>query len=558
MIEKDASNPLLMYWLSALSRAEKRDNAYHSKVQKIIKRYRDDRGESNRSSRFNILWSNVETMKPALYSNTPKPQIERRYKDNDPFTRQSSIVLERALTTNLDLYDFDTVMRQCVQDLLLAGRGVARIRYVPEFGMEIDHGDAIESDAEENMNYIPEMISEKVVCDYVYWQDFIHAPARNWQDVSWVAFRNYLNRREVEDRFGKDSADGMVFEDSSKDALLKYQCGHGKAVVWEIWDKSSGQVLWIAKPEDSKHARLLEVQNDPLGLSGFFPCPQPLLATVTSDDLTPVPDYLLYQDQALELDILTSRISALAKIIRLRGVYDASAEAVQRLLGDSGSENQLIPVDQWSALSQKGGLDSVISWMPIEKMVQVLRELYQTREQVKRDLYEITGIADIIRGSTAPAETATAQQLKGRFATLRISERQKSVARFSRDLIRMMAEVMAEHFSPDTLSAMTGQSVVPEMLDLFRSEEIRNWRIDIETDSTIAADEIAEKQTRVEFLNATTGFIKEVTPLVQTGALPLSVARAMLLFGARGFKVGRELEGALESLGQDQATERMV
>lgn len=542
MIVKETMNPLLAYWLAAIERAERSEESYRARVKKIVRRYRDERSDSDRSSRLNILWSNVETLKPALYSNTPKPQIERRYKDNDSLTRASSEVLERALSTNLDLMSFDDVMRACVQDLLLAGRAVARIRYVPEFRQDTDY-------VYENTLSLQ---TEKVACDYVYWEDFLHAPARRWGDVTWVAFRNYLGRNELRERFGE--AGESVYLDWQPE--MSESAGDwaeicGKAVVWEIWDKAKRQVLWIAPSNSRSKAQLLEVQDDPLGLADFFPCPQPLLSTNSSDQLIPVPDYALYQDQAMELDILTSRISALAKIIRLRGVYDASAESIQRLLAEGG-ESQLVPVDQWSALAQKGGLDGVIAWMPIERMVQVLRELYQAREQVKKDLYEITGIADIIRGATAPSETATAQQLKGRFATLRLSERQKSVARFSRDLIRMQAEIMAEHFSPSTLENMTGLAVFPAMLDLFRSEQRRNWKIDIETDSTIALDETIEKQTRIEFLNSVTGFIKEVAPLVQAGAIPIEVARAMLLFGARGFKVGRELEAVLESVGNGQ------
>lgn len=540
MIEKDTNNPLLGYWLSVLDRAEKQEMAYRGRAEKIVRRYRDERGDSDRGGKFNILWSNVETLKPALYYSAPKPQIERRHKDNDPFTRQASMVLERALTTNIDIYDFDTVMRSCVQDNLLVGRGVARIRYVPDFESEYSEN--------EEQTKIQKLKSEKVVCDYIYWKDFLHSPARRWNDVDWVAFRNYLSREEMKNRFGDKVNDWNIDYDCEGNDDIKAQAG--KAMIWEIWDKSSRQVLWLTHGANRKKSQILEIQDDPLRLSRFFPCPQPLLATTTSDDLLPVPDYLLYQDQATELDVLTSRITALSRMIRLRGVYDASAEPIQRLLSEFGEESQLIPVDQWSAIAQKGGLDGVVTWMPIERMVQVLRELYQARDRVKNDLYEITGIADILRGATVASETATAQQLKGRFATLRLSERQKSVARFSRDLVRLMAEVMAEHFSPETLSSMTGLPVVPEMMDLFRNEQIFHWRLDIETDSTIAMDEVQEKQTRIEFLNAVTGFVKEAAPLVQSGALPLSVARSMLLFGARGFKIGRELESSLESLGQ--------
>jgi hypothetical protein len=91
-----------------------------------------------------------------------------------------------------------------------------------------------------------------------------------------------------------------------------------------------------------------------LELEGFFPCAKPLYATTTSDSLIPVPDFILYQDQANELDILTDRIDGLVKSLRVRGVYDASQPALQRLLTE-GDNNTLIPVDKWMAFSEKGG-----------------------------------------------------------------------------------------------------------------------------------------------------------------------------------------------------------
>jgi hypothetical protein len=51
------------------------------------------------------------------------------------------------------------------------------------------------------------------------------------------------------------------------------------------------------------------VRDDPLKLEGFFPCPPPLNATIAQGSTIPVPDYVLYQDQAEELDDLTGRIA---------------------------------------------------------------------------------------------------------------------------------------------------------------------------------------------------------------------------------------------------------
>ena len=60
-----------------------------------------------------------------------------------------------------------------------------------------------------------------------------------------------------------------------------------------------------------------------------------------------------------------------------------------------------------------GGLQNHIWLVPILEWVNALKELYQSRDQQKNAIYEIIGIADIIRGATNPYETATAQRMKG-------------------------------------------------------------------------------------------------------------------------------------------------
>ena len=81
-----------------------------------------------------------------------------------------------------------------------------------------------------------------------------------------------------------------------------------------------------------------------------------------------------------------------------------------------------------------------------------------------------------------------------------------------------------------------------------RDEMGRGYRIDIETDDSVAYDEAAERQQRIEVLTAAGNFIGQSAELVQSGALPFEAAKQLLMFGLRGFKKGRELEDLFESL----------
>jgi len=150
------------------------------------------------------------------------------------------------------------------------------------------------------------------------------------------------------------------------------------------------------------------------------------------------------------------------RALKVAGVYAGSEKAVLQQLVDDGSENKLIPVEDWAGFAgDKGGLNGLIQWLPVEQIARVLIQLYDARERILRIIYQTTGIADILRGETNPTETLGAQQLKTQFATRRITRAQKDVARFARDLLRLRGAIMARHFSPATLALMSG---LPEPL----------------------------------------------------------------------------------------------
>ena len=310
-----------------------------------------------------------------------------------------------------------------------------------------------------------------------------------------------------------------------------------RAVLWEIWDKPSRKRIVIADGFD----RVVEETADPLGLAGFFPVPEPLYAVRTSDSRVPIPEFTLYQDQALELDELATRKRHLIAALRARGVYAGVLGEVERLLTEAG-ENEMIPVKDWDQFRDKGGLAAAIEWLPIERIAQVIVSLNAHMAQLKAEIFEVTGLSDIVRGSTQASETATAQRLKGSFGTMRMQPRQRPMQRFVRDALRLKAEVIAEHFRPETLARMTGRPVPPAVAALLRDERLRGFRIDIETESTVQPDAEAERRNAVEFLTASTQFFTGIAPLI--GAAPQSAPMFLEMFraAARSFKPGRRLE----------------
>jgi hypothetical protein len=553
-------------WKNELKQAKREDETWCKRGKKIVKRYRDDRTQSFTSKRYNVLWSNIQTMLPALYGRTPRAQVERRWKDKDPVARTAATILERALQYEIDNNsDFDHSIKLAVMDRLLPGRGVNWVRFESKSvetineGMEKPEGEVTEdySDTQgvEMYGQQPEKNIETTPVDYVYWEDFRCTPARTWEEVTWCARRVYMSKEEVVKRFGEEFKDiNLTHIPQGLDDMLKSGFNKAdaeamkKAEIWEIWDKSSECVYWVAEGED----KLLDHKYNPYGLDNFWPLPRPLFATQTTDTLVPVPDYVLYQDQADEIDKLTNRIALLIEALKVVGVYDASQAGIQRMLTE-GFDNQLIPVDSWAAFSEKGGVKGTIDFLPLDQTVMALQQCYQAREQAKQVVYDVTGLSDIIRGSSVASETATAQQIKGQYASMRLKRMQMDVAVFASELLRIKAQLMCDLYSPENLIQMSGimgtddAQFAEQAIQLMKSEPARNFRIEVASDSLVEMDEAAEKQSRTEFMTAFGMTMRDALPMVQQAPEMAPLIGEVLQFVVRTFKGGRSLEAALET-----------
>tara|TARA_R110002167_G_scaffold3603_1_gene17429 strand:+ start:61 stop:855 length:795 start_codon:yes stop_codon:yes gene_type:complete len=131
----------------------------------------------------------------------------------------------------------------------------------------------------------------------------------------------------------------------------------------------------------------------------------------------------------------------------------------------------------------------------------------------------------------------------------------------------MKAEIIATKFSPETVEKMTGLSfdvegeVDPktgqrqmlssreETIAVMQDDVTRNYRIDVETDSTIAGMLEADQQNITRLLQGIAQYVQGMGSAVGSGFIPPKSATQILLAGIRKFKFGREVEDAIEAIG---------
>jgi len=601
-------------WLKELDLADKEEKSWRDCGERIFKRYR---GDGRKRNSFNILWSNTETLSPALFNTPPSPDVRRRFRDEDPVGKVVSQVLERCLQFQTDNECFMHAIKNDVLDACLPGRGVSRVKYVPttvpmETAGPSAAGEDVAEAKEMTDGETPEpdeaVVWEQAELEHVQWDDFRRGPGKTWDQVPWVAFKHRMNREELAALCGDEIANSIPVDDTADETINKdneLKTVFGTVCVWEFWCKDDRKVRYICPGYKAKPLKELD---DPLKLIDFFPNPRPLYAIADSASLIPTALFEQYREQADELDRISTRINQLVDACRARGVYDATMKEVEQLM--RAGDKQLIPIQDAALWAEKGGLDKAIYWMPIDMMARVLTELYKAREETKQIIYELSGIADVRRGATDPNETLGAQKLKADFGNQRISGLKLEVERYVRDLMRMMSEIVADKFAPDTLLRMSqmqiptnqqidakaqqmiqqimqqaqaqqqqgqppapgqppGQQAAPpqpmtpqqamqqlpprpvsleQVMEVLHDDATRTFKVDVETDSMVTATATEDMAGLQQVLGGVVQFIQGVGPAVQMGAFPVEAVKAIVMTICRRSKMGTAVEDALDKI----------
>lgn len=538
---------------------------------------------------FNILYANVETIVPAVINSPPVPDIRRRFNDADPAARIVADILERAISVQIDDSRLQVELEAAAQDSFLAGRGLVRIRYKSDIvggeptndelegaaekldGYDSDYPETSEQEnkegystdnhrrsdemAERGLGTSPmERVENERICfEAVSWRDYRHGPAKRWEDRSWDAFRFIIPKDEGDDTFPQGAYENQLSDVEKKEWVASEDdiCG------WEVWCKRSRKVKFI-----DDNGLVLKQIDDPLGLPDFFPIPTPMQPIELTGRLLPTNPFKIYRRLADELDTITKRIRVLADQMKVKGWYTGSATDLENLV--NADDNDFVPLNDAEVFAQNGGIEGAIAFWPIERFIMVLKELYIARDQTKQAIYEITGISDIVRGATMASETATAQNIKSQWGSLRIQKMQRMLERHARDLFVMMSVIIPAKFSPETLERMTSIPIVPspnddpetlqqklQVLELLKQPLAQMYRIDVESDSTVRADLTRQKQEVAEFLQGAAAYFQAVGPLVQQGALPADAATDIFASTARMFNLGKSVEDTLEKMVTD-------
>lgn len=550
------------YWNAEFAVAEREIKKFHKQGKMVNHKFLDDKrsddGEvvGELQSKLNLFHSNTVMLQAMLYGRLPKVEVDRTFADaNDDKARVAGVILTRMLNQDIQAAgeDYSSVLRQCLQDRLLSGLGSARVRY--DYVAEKVHTPAI-MHPEMNVEMAPAVEEERkteewVDTVYTHWTDQLWSPARTYGELRWKAYRSFMTKDELTKRFGEEIAkklpktNRVPGSDGKKDSAVISQ-----TEVWEIWDKQRKKVEWFVKG----YPNTLEEQDDLLELEGFWPDPPPMIANVTTTKWMPRSDYALAQDLYMEIDVLQTRITVLTEACRCVGFYDKQNTGVKRAM-EEGVENDLIPVDNWAMYAEKGGAKGVVDWFPIESVAATIQILSGKQTEKIQQLYQVTGMSDIMRGASQPYEAAATSKAKVQFASIRVQALQDDFARFASDLQSLKVQIIQRFYDAECIkkqsnimSTMDGQDeeLIDAAIALIKDHETMKWRVTIRPESLALADYAQLKQDRMEYINALAMFMQSAAPLVQLDKEITPILLELLKWGLAGFKGSNEIEGILD------------
>ena len=585
-------------------RAFKTYNDFCDRIDRIYSD-RDEMGETLgviglTDRRYDLFWSSIEVLKPAIYAKPPAVVVKPRYTDANATDKMTAELLERVINSEFERGHINESMLMVRDDLALLNRGVLWAT------LDDDDGNA--------------------VCnEWLDREDFAHDPARCWNDVGWVARRAWLTLDEMKERFTDVSGDlwQKAFFGEKRDNG-GYHFGDDasipeKAPVWEVWDRTGKRVRWVTPGIDE----YLDDAEPHLNLRDFFPCPRPAYGTLIRRTLIPMPDYKRYAVHLDQVNDLTRRIYDLLDRIRVMGFVAGGGDvgsAVQTALAEADSSAIIIPVPG-AALTATGGAANMIAWLPLDVIATTITGMIEARAQLFADFDRLSGISDIMRGETEAEETLGAQRMKSQYGSVRVRDKKDELIRLSRDAARISGEIICDNFTQKELLEIAqmdiptrrevdkslkdlekasqaemdalaekmkeaapeqgaqpvdeeqiaaiqqqmqaahqqikdkyrpqfqqlSQSVVIEdVMKLIRDDRARSLIIDVETDSTVMTDEIAEKASRAEFLTGFANAIGSIQPLMAAGEQGAKLAGSMLKFALEPFNVSRDLDATID------------
>lgn len=532
---------------------------------------------------FPAYFAAAETLLPAFYARTPQLTTERAFEINDDIANTMALINQRLGKYFIRTSAFDETMKSSTAEFLHAAKGTNQViykaktnparkplkkisekSYVDETGAEYPGEVKLENGKYFGESQEVDQDSQKIELRPVSFDEILHTPnAKVFEDIQEIAIYFSITKEaaELDGSFPKEVLaaypwkKGTSKDDGTEDKVReRLETSDCYMDGWEVWCKQSKTVYWVSESFPSDF--LKEPKEDPYKLKGFFPIAPFILMSKPRKTLYPRPVYVQLRPTLEQVNTAYQRLFGLIDSSRPRAIVDGD-ENVDALL--TAGDQTYVAVASTKGLVEKGGLQSLVQFLPVQEFVNAARELQQQIVLFDDNVSKWIGVPDILRGQTDPIEAVGTQEIKATAAHDRFKVYKKDVQQLARDSIEMMLDLAYGTFSDAKIAQIVGydymdppdQARFPESLSRLRNDTERVIRIDIETDSMTFIDQGLKAQRRNLAIQSALNGIKEVAGMAESNPAMAMLALKAVLLGLEGLDDGKQYQDQIKTIGAE-------
>lgn len=590
-------------WIAAAKQASKRHMNDSRRAWREYdgdtERFREDgrqfdsgQSGSGGGERYPIYWASIKTIESAFYSRTPETYARRMFDIDDENALTMALIIDRLGKYLIETGEFDTAMRGSVADYINADKAAPMICYDyaeekqptrrsvvplqddPTRYIDAETGEEILDEIyQDEQGYFTELLTDEIAEQRIYskpmpYDHILHTPtAKTPYEIQDMAYYFCLTRAEANERFGEakvkewpdtvwKTTRSYERERREVDRNVDEQSPDKIIEGWECWSKVTKKVYWYC-PDLSYE--FLDEKEDPYHLKGFFPSPRFAIGTKPSKSLYPTPAFIRLWPTLDMLHVMYGRVFNLIDAVRRRALVDGGSDELVAALENAG-ESEFIAVQNMRALVEKGGLETMVWYVPVQELVQAIGELNAQDDKFKNNIYEWFGVPDILRGASDPVETAAAQEAKVSAAHDRFKDQKKMIQELARETLEIMIDMALYLYDDQKIAKIVGfdympvadQQRFPAALGSLRNDTERTIRIEIETDSTSFMGEQVRLQQRNAVVSTVVEGFAKIGPMLEQSPAMATIAAKIMSYSLAGIPGGRsfadEVKGAIDEL----------
>jgi hypothetical protein len=533
----DDTKKLKSDWYTRIKAEQKKHKEFRERAKKAVEVYENDHKGENGAAKeifFPVMRSVVDVQLGALTSKQPQARLSKRFE----MEGQDGLCdkLELAANYFIEKGNMQGEIYQAAEDYLTAGVGGLKLVYdaelieQPIIEQAVDEmGNPYEYDTGE----VEEVIkSESLVAERFEWCNFGWQPAARWKDVDWIYFESDFTVKEFQKKY--DVAPSML--EPNKDPGDDYK---NTVTVYEIWDKENERRITIC----DSHDEVLEDDENPLNTEHFYPIAEPMFFALADDELTPCPEFFFWSTMHDRIQKLSEREGKLIARYKDMNFYDQGA-FTDLVTIESAVDGANVPVDLKKYMTGTG-LPDISKVVMAKDNSQTATVLAMVKENIQEGLsriYQVTGIGDIMQAASDPNETATAQNLKHSWGSSRLSAKRFCIENHIRGTIEVMVNTMCKLFEPQSIALAAGEQLSEQEIQILQNSD--EYRIDVETLSTLSIDKDRDQQNAVEMVNALSSVFNPQL------AIPQPIQLSLINSLVETFPGGRELQQTMDGMQQ--------